>query len=270
MTEPAKNISEAITRVMTKVDYVQKEKTGALKYSFAGEAALIAALRPEMVEEGISMYCAGIEDVVATEYQSSSGTRMINVTLTGHWAFVHAPSGTQIVVTSRGEGSDSSDKANNKAMTGSFKYAIRQTFMIETGDDPDKDQNDERKSASRQVSKPKAEPAAKQMAGIPEKTIDLKGWHPSQVEAAMKTVLLNGTPAFASQYEFINAVAHSKVMKPGVIPTPGLVYWIQEYKKSRIIEGQTPEASADIADNAYLAEKARKAQDEATEKASFV
>src|SRR3990167_1905296 len=29
------------------------------------------------------------------------------------------------------------DKSVNKAMTGMLKYALRQTFLIETGDDPD-------------------------------------------------------------------------------------------------------------------------------------
>ena len=37
---------------------------------------------------------------------------------------------------SSGEGSDTGDKASNKALTGAYKYALRQTFCIETGDDP--------------------------------------------------------------------------------------------------------------------------------------
>ena len=32
---------------------------------------------------------------------------------------------------------DVGDKSANKAATGLLKYALRQTFLIETGDDPD-------------------------------------------------------------------------------------------------------------------------------------
>ena len=38
---------------------------------------------------------------------------------------------------------DTGDKDSNKAMTAAFKYALRQTLMIETGDDPDKTPNGE-------------------------------------------------------------------------------------------------------------------------------
>ena len=42
-----------------------------------------------------------------------------------------------------GEGSDSLDKAANKAMTVAYKYALRQAFLIETGDDdPDRHGSD--------------------------------------------------------------------------------------------------------------------------------
>jgi hypothetical protein len=85
------------------------------------------------------------------------------------------------------------------------------------------------------------------------------GWAKVQIDAA----LANG---FGNVYEFQNAMKLSKVMKPGTIPTPGLLYWIKEYKNARIVDKAEPEMAAQIADDAYLAEKARKAQDAATEK----
>jgi hypothetical protein len=41
------------------------------------------------------------------------------------------------------------DKATAKAMTGAYKYALRQTFCIETGDDPDKDPSVDQERASK-------------------------------------------------------------------------------------------------------------------------
>lgn len=137
MTE---NIHTAINVVMDKVGYVQKERASGVPFTFAGEAALIQALRPEMVEHGIYMSVSKIKDVVRTEYQTKGGTVMQSTLITATMRFTHAPSDTYIEVEAVGEGSDASDKSANKAMTGLYKYGMRQTFMIETGDDPDKSQ----------------------------------------------------------------------------------------------------------------------------------
>jgi hypothetical protein len=62
---------------------------------------------------------------------------MTNVAMTITYRWTHAPSGTYTMVSARSEGSDSGDKAINKAATGSYKYGLRQSLVIETGDDPD-------------------------------------------------------------------------------------------------------------------------------------
>src|SRR3990172_1621530 len=126
----AKNIHEAILEVMRQVEYVQKKKSGGLNYTFAGEADLIAALRPHMVASGIYCYVVGINDWKAEPYESKSGSKMINSTLQSVVRYVHAPSGTFIDTVARGEGADSGDKASNKSQTCSFKYTLRQTFCL--------------------------------------------------------------------------------------------------------------------------------------------
>ncbi len=132
-----KNIDEAINWIMSQVGYVQKKKAGGLNYTFAGEAALIQALRPWMVLAGVTMHVAKIINKVREQYETKSGTVMQSITLDALIRFTHAASGTFIEVMSSGEGSDTGDKASNKALTGAYKYALRQTFCIETGDDPD-------------------------------------------------------------------------------------------------------------------------------------
>lgn len=133
-----KNIHEAIVAVMKEVGYVQKQKAAELRYTFAGEAALIAALRPPMVEHGIYMAVIEIKDIQTLQYTTKSGTSMFKVSLVAVIRFTHAPSGTFTDVMATGEGADSGDKSFNKALTGAYKYALRETFCIETGDDPDK------------------------------------------------------------------------------------------------------------------------------------
>ena len=132
-----KNIHEAVNAVMEEVGYVKKSRSSGVTYSFAGESALIAALRPAMVEHGIYMHVSKIENVVRENVTTKNGSQMVNTLTTGVVRFVHAQTGTFIESWATGEGFDSGDKSANKAMTGLYKYAMRQTFCIETGDDPD-------------------------------------------------------------------------------------------------------------------------------------
>ena len=136
-------IHEAINKVMDEVGYVKKSKAANLNYSFAGEAALIAALRPAMVENGIYMSVSKVHNITRENYTTAKGTAMVNTVIHATVKFTHI-SGESIEVDAVGEGSDSGDKSANKAMTGLYKYALRQTFCIETGDDPDKYASEER------------------------------------------------------------------------------------------------------------------------------
>jgi hypothetical protein len=146
-----KNIEEAIIWIMSQVGYVQKKRTAGLSYSFAGEVALIQALRPYMVEAGVFIHVENVSNVVCREYQTSKGTAMTDVSLDLVAKFTHAPSGTFILAAARGQGADTGDKATNKASTCAYKYILRQTFCIETGDDPDEFASTVRKTATTTV-----------------------------------------------------------------------------------------------------------------------
>ena len=152
MTE---NIYTAINKVMQEVGYVYK--SGKVRqggnYSYAGEADLISAVRPELVKQGIIMSVKEIKSVERSTYITSSGTSMNNTLLVGVVEFIHAPSESSHLVEATGEGSDVGDKSANKAMTGMYKYAIRQTFCIETGDDPDKQASQEQERGNSQSNK---------------------------------------------------------------------------------------------------------------------
>ena len=128
-------IFKAINAVMQNVGYVQKKGSQGLRYTYAGEAALISAIRPVMVENGLFVYPYSVQ-YEKSEYTTKNGAVMNHAIVIVTYRFAHI-SGETFDVTVTGEGSDSGDKAFNKAMTGAYKYAMRQTFCIETGDDPD-------------------------------------------------------------------------------------------------------------------------------------
>jgi hypothetical protein len=53
-----------------------------------------------------------------------------------NYRFIDARSGEELTVRVAGEGADAGDKAPYKAMTGALKYALLQSFLLATGDDP--------------------------------------------------------------------------------------------------------------------------------------
>lgn len=141
-TEP-KNVFQALSAVMARVGYVQKQDASGLPYSFAGERAFIIAVRPHFVDLGLSIRQVMVEHVETIEYETKKGAQAFNRVFIFTWEIAHAPSGTTCQVTSVGEGTDFGDKSCNKAQTVGLKYALRQALYIETGDDPDETSSDE-------------------------------------------------------------------------------------------------------------------------------
>ena len=72
---------------------------------------------------------------ISTETPRSSSDRIARVVM--NYRFVDARSGEELSVRVAGEGADAGDKAPYKAMTGALKYALLQSFLLSTGDDPE-------------------------------------------------------------------------------------------------------------------------------------
>ena len=134
------SLREAQLDVMEDVGYVQKlgkVGTGKFGYTYAGEKELIAQLRPSMVTHGVVMYPVK-SDVYETEsYTTEKGSRVSIVLGTRVFRFEHVHSGDYTDVEVFAEASDRGDKRASKAMTLAKKYALREFFLIATGDDPD-------------------------------------------------------------------------------------------------------------------------------------
>lgn len=135
----AKSVQEAILAVMQEVSSVQKDGkiSSGGGYKFASETAFIEALRPAMVKHYLFIYPSGIAALNDDTYTTSGGSTMNSRIGRFRFSMCHAPSDTSIDIEVLGEGADIGDKASNKAMTAALKYALRQTFLISTGDDPD-------------------------------------------------------------------------------------------------------------------------------------
>jgi hypothetical protein len=136
---PAKTLAEALARIYADGGrYVQKtgQMQGVARYSYAKEGDFIAAVRPLMETHGVTIRPVAQQVITNETFQRKSGGDAYRVVILVTFEFLHS-SGDAKQVQAFGEGQDSGDKAFNKAMTGAMKYALRQTFCVETGDDPD-------------------------------------------------------------------------------------------------------------------------------------
>jgi ERF superfamily len=132
MTVNPKNLWQRLADAQSKVDYVQKERKSGMRYSIVSHDAVTAKVRPVLVECGIHYH------PVALSF-SQSGNRT-EVALTVRFVNVDKPD-EFIDVPSLGYGIDDQDKGPGKAISYAVKYALLKTLGLETGDDPDIDQD---------------------------------------------------------------------------------------------------------------------------------
>lgn len=133
------NIFKKLNDVMNDLGWVEKDGTVTIgqSYKYASESAFIAAVRPLFVQYGLVFYPAEIINHNVIEYNNNKGNKTFLTTIGVRYIFGDVDSGQTIEVEVMAQGSDNGDKGVYKALTGAFKYALRQTLMIGTGDDPE-------------------------------------------------------------------------------------------------------------------------------------
>ena len=229
-----KNVHEAINQVMGRVGYVQKQDAKGLPYSFAGEAAFIKAVRPHLVDVGLVVYQSDVEMIERNEFTSKSGALGINILAKFTWKWTHAASETSIEVTTIGEAADYGDKAANKAMTAAMKYNMRQTLIIETGDDPDNTPSTEYEQPAKKKEKPIERRPFSSPVGekkfTPEKAEELRA-------ALMKAKVL---PADAHNRHI--EMFFDMTPFGAEVPTKEMVGWGKLYRDYKDETGSTEEA----------------------------
>lgn len=139
MSEVSKNLWQRMAAAQLEVDYIQKEKKQGMNYSIVSHDAVTAKVRPVLVKLGVLYYPIDIQ-------YSQEGNRT-QAKLTVRFVNVDKPD-EFFDVPSLGYGIDSQDKGPGKAISYAVKYALLKTLGLETGDDPDLDQDVEHKPAN--------------------------------------------------------------------------------------------------------------------------
>lgn len=128
---PKRNIAQRLNAVMFTVTYVEKEKKQGMKYSIVSHDAVTAKVRPALVNEGVIYYPREIK-----VEQSGNRTQCV---MTVRFENIDDRSDF-IDVASMGYGIDEQDKGPGKAISYAVKYALLKALGLESGDDPDQDQ----------------------------------------------------------------------------------------------------------------------------------
>jgi hypothetical protein len=135
----ALNLRQKLAQVRREVGYIQKRGKNELhNYSYAMAADIAGAIGDRLALLNVVL---GRRNLCVKRSEQHHGESLVEVTL--DYTFIDADSDEVLTVSSYGEGRDGGDKAPYKALTGALKYALIQTFLIATGDDPEEERPDD-------------------------------------------------------------------------------------------------------------------------------
>ena len=136
------SLLQKLVEVRRRIGDVQKRgHNERSNYSYVTAADIAGPVGDILAELGV-VVIPSLEEI---SYEPASGRReatpMARVIA---YTFSDVDSGEEVVATAAGQGLDAGDKAPYKAMTGALKYALLQTFLLATGDDPEDERVDAR------------------------------------------------------------------------------------------------------------------------------
>jgi hypothetical protein len=131
------DIIKAICKVMEAVDWVhQTGKTP--QYGYLSETDLALALQGPMQENGLCLLPHESRPTVSLHREGTGGKAALYRTDLVQTYWLCHEAGTAIPIQVAGCGVDAHDKGIYQALTGAYKYALRQMFLIPSGDDAEK------------------------------------------------------------------------------------------------------------------------------------
>ena len=136
---PELNLREKFAEVRRRLGYIRKRGHNERhNYSYVMAADLAGSVGDILAELGV-VVIPQLQSI-STETPRSSNERIARIVM--NYRFVDARSDEELTVRVAGEGADTGDKAPYKAMTGALKYALLQSFLLASGDDPEDERGD--------------------------------------------------------------------------------------------------------------------------------
>ncbi|HKP97730.1 MAG TPA: ERF family protein [Fibrobacteria bacterium] len=166
-SERPKTLVLKLAQVMAETRWVEKKgRNNFFNYDYAKESDILDAVRTKLAEHGIFVFTS-IEhmDFKETGKRTRDGSPVHLVFVRTKHTFWDGESGETAEVFGSGSGEDAGDKAIYKAITGAMKYFISKNFLISTGDDPERDEDGDKKERVGQGEKAVPGPADRAMGG---------------------------------------------------------------------------------------------------------
>jgi ERF superfamily len=137
---PQLNLRQKLAVVRRRLVYVQKRGYNPrFNYNYVTAADIAGAVGDILAELGVVLV-PRLESISHEATRSQGRTEAEHVArVIMSYSFVDVDTAEEITVKTAGEGLDSGDKAPYKAMTGALKYALLQSFLLATGDDPEEE-----------------------------------------------------------------------------------------------------------------------------------
>jgi hypothetical protein len=148
-SNPSGKLAAKLAAIMKEIGKVPKTGHNSFfNYDYVTENDLVYAVRQKLADSGIFIF-SSVESQTATIIKDEgTGKQSLLTTVCTLHTFVDGESGQSFSVKSQGQGSDIGDKGGYKAITGAMKYFLYKCFMIPTGDDPESDENTDRRGSA--------------------------------------------------------------------------------------------------------------------------
>lgn len=158
------SIHQAMAAVLKDLPAIGKNQRNQQQgYQFRGIDDVIDALNPLLAKHGVFFVPDVIERIESARQTRNGGTMWV-VNLHVRYRF-YGPAGDSVEATAWGEGTDSGDKATQKAMTGAMKYVLFQVFAIATHEQAEADSDRTTPAPSARRSTKSAEAGSEQTLG---------------------------------------------------------------------------------------------------------
>lgn len=193
-------IFERLSMVQGELPAIGKDRFNQQQgFKFRGVDDVLNALNPLLSKYSVFFSPTVLERVVA-QRSTRNGGIMYEVNLHVQYTFF-TDDGSHFTATAWGEGTDSGDKATNKAMTLAMKNVLLQVFSINTTDNQDPDDTTPEETTGRQQEQPRrSQPAAE---GPPPADDDAVagGWDSEQHRSENHRALATGVKSLPEEQQ---------------------------------------------------------------------
>jgi hypothetical protein len=136
------SLRRKLAEVRRRIGYIQKRGYNErCHYNYVAAADIAGTIGDILAELGV-VIIPRLESITCETSAPGRGDSVRIARVIMAYTFTDVDSGEEVTARVAGEGLDAGDKASYKAMTGALKYALLQSFLLATGDDPEDERAD--------------------------------------------------------------------------------------------------------------------------------